>query len=170
MRVDSPGFKSTELHFQRCILFGLILLLLASCGSARKTNGRKDQIKTVIEAARTFTGTPYKYGGTTRSGMDCSGLTTNAYKAIEISLPRTSSAQALVGQRIEIEDLRPGDLVFFALGKRRKEITHVGLITEVKGKENVKMIHATTALGVVETNIYEKYYFKHLRGARRILD
>lgn len=166
----SPSFKIKELGFQRLILFVFIFVLITGCGSTRKSKGHNDQAKTVIKAARTFTGTPYKYGGTTRSGMDCSGLTTNAYKSIEINLPRTSSAQSLVGQKIELEDLRPGDLVFFALGKKKKEITHVGLVTEVKGKENTKIIHATTALGVVETNIYEKYYISHFRGARRIID
>lgn len=168
--VNSPGFKIKELRFQRLVLFCFILLLVSSCGSARKAHTRDEQVKTVIKTARSFTGTPYKYGGTTRSGMDCSGLTTNAYKSIDISLPRTSGSQFQVGQKVDLKDLQPGDLVFFALGKKKKEITHVGLVTEVKGKENTKIIHATTVLGVVESNIYEKYYLKHFRGGRRIID
>lgn len=102
--------------------------------------------------------------------MDCSGLTTNAFKAIEISLPRTADAQASMGKKVKITELKPGDLVFFATGKKKREITHVGIVTEIKGKDNVKFIHASTSLGVVETNLYSDYYYKRLREAKRILD
>ncbi|HOO09629.1 MAG TPA: NlpC/P60 family protein, partial [Cyclobacteriaceae bacterium] len=65
---------------------------------------------------------------------------------------------------------KEGDLVFFATGKRRRVVTHVGLVTEVKGRENVKFIHASTSLGVIETNLYTKYYLKRFRFGRRIID
>jgi cell wall-associated NlpC family hydrolase len=68
-----------------------------------------------------------------------------------------------------MKDLQPGDLVFFATGKKRRKITHVGLVTEVKGEGNVKFIHASSSLGVVETNIYADYYQKRFRGARRVI-
>ncbi len=63
-----------------------------------------------------------------------------------------------------------GDLVFFATGKKKREITHVGIVTEVKARDNVKFIHASTSLGVVETNLYSDYYEKRFRTARRIID
>ncbi|HEU5291032.1 MAG TPA: NlpC/P60 family protein, partial [Cyclobacteriaceae bacterium] len=77
------------------LLLSLTLLttvFLASCASHRATV-RDEKVDKVVSTARTFVGTPYKYGGTTRSGMDCSGLLMNSFKAINMSLPRTSEAQ-----------------------------------------------------------------------------
>ena len=68
------------------------------------------------------------------------------------------------------KDVQPGDLLFFATGKKRKAITHVGIVTDVKSSDNVKFIHASTSLGVVETNLYSDYYIKRFRLARRIID
>jgi cell wall-associated NlpC family hydrolase len=107
----------------------------------------------------------------TRSGLDCSGLTINAYRAINLSLPRQAEDQATVGEKVKKKkQLKPGDLVFFATGKKRRQITHVGIVTEVKASDHVKFIHASTSLGVVETNLYSEYYLKRYRGARRIID
>lgn len=162
--------KGKEITSQRLWLFLLILLLLNACSASRKAKVRDKQVSQVIQTARTFTGTPYKWGGTTRAGMDCSGLTGNAFRAVNLTLPRTADAQALVGEKVKMKDLIPGDLVFFATGKKKREITHVGIVTEVKSKDNVKFIHASTSLGVVETNLYSDYYVKRFRSARRIID
>jgi cell wall-associated NlpC family hydrolase len=162
-----------QLKINQKLLFTALLMVmvfLASCSSSRKITAREDKVGKVVTAARSYTGTPYKYGGTTRSGMDCSGLLLNSFKVINMNLPRSSEDQSKVGIEIKLRDLEPGDLVFFATGKKKRQITHVGLVTEKKDKSNIKFIHASSSLGVVETNIFAEYYQKRFRAARRVID
>lgn len=161
--------KGTQIHFYKTCVCLLIFVSLLSCTGTKKAKVRDKQVAKVIQTARTYMGTPYKWGGTTRSGLDCSGLTTNAYNAIDIKLPRQAIAQANVGEKVKIKELQPGDLLFFATGKKKREITHVGIVTDVK-RDNIKFIHASTSLGVIETNLYSDYYIKRFRTARRVIN
>jgi len=88
---------------------------------------------------------------------------------VDISLPHQTTDQASMGSKVKIKDVQPGDLLFFATGKRKREITHVGIVTDVRAKDNIRFIHASTSLGVVETNLYSDYYIKRFRLAKRLI-
>ena len=163
------GRKIKQKLLLHCVT--LLTLFLVSCGSTTRVTIHDGKVGKVVSTARTYIGTPYKYGGTTRSGMDCSGLLLNSFKSIKVDLPRSSEAQSKIGVQIKkMKELEPGDLVFFATGKKKRQITHVGLVTEKKGNKEIKFIHASSSLGVVETNIFQEYYETRFRGARRVIE
>lgn len=123
-----------------------------------RPNKNLDQnIRTVISTARSFRGTPYRYGGTSRIGMDCSGLLCTSFQSINVTLPRNSTDQSRFGSPVRLSDIREGDMVFFGFNNSR-EITHVGLVTEVRGRDDIQFIHASTSLGVTENNLNSNYF------------
>jgi cell wall-associated NlpC family hydrolase len=159
--------KNSKIYSIQLILFVLIVIFLSGCAMSKKRKLRERRLDTIIQTARSYTGTPYKWGGVNRSGMDCSGLLYVSFKSGDVNIPRVSRDQAKVGDKVRFGQLQKGDVVFFAMGKRRRKITHAGLVTEVRGKNDVRFIHASSSVGVVEANIYTDYYTKKFRKARR---
>ena len=121
--------------------------------SARKMAKKKSStIDGILSEANTYIGTPYRFGGMTRSG---------------INLPRISSAQAQEGERVEREQLEKGDLLFFQT--RGSRISHVGIVQEITPEGEIKFIHASTSKGVTISSLNEKYWGLRFRFAKRIL-
>lgn len=116
-------------------------------------NMRYDQ-RLLIEEALTWLGTPYRYGGKTHSGTDCSGLTMEVYrKALDISLPRSSREQQKFCKSIKKSSLDAGDLIFFSTGRDKTRVSHVGMYIG-----DSKFIHASGSRGVIVSDINERYY------------
>ncbi|MDW0111119.1 C40 family peptidase [Sporosarcina aquimarina] len=114
--------------------------------------------------AKKFTGTPYKFGGTTTSGFDCSGYIRYVYNHANIKLPRTSAEQFKVGKAVSKDKLQPGDLVFFA-NTYKKGISHTGIYL---GGD--KFISAKSS-GVTTANLKtHPYWAPKYAGARRMAD
>ncbi|MDH5382118.1 MAG: C40 family peptidase [Cyclobacteriaceae bacterium] len=149
-------------------LFFTIIILTAACGPSKKMIAYQGKVDSVISESRNFLGTPYKYGGINSKGIDCSGLILNSYKAVDMPLPRSAKDQSKVGKKVKVRKLKEGDLVFFAMGKKKREITHVGMVTDVES-DKIVFIHASSSLGVVEKNLMQEYYLKRLRKSRRVL-
>jgi len=143
----------------------LAVFLISSCSPSQKI--RKANIDQVVTTAQSFRGTPYRYGGTTRSGMDCSALLFQSFSSIGVTLPRTSTAQSKIGRRVALKGLQKGDMVFFATGKRRREITHAGIVSS-SFRGNIQFIHSSTSLGVTEDDIKSDYWSKRFVLGRRV--
>ena len=164
--VSQTNWLVNIINMKKITTILLFSAILFSCGVAKKARIRQSKVNTIIQKARSYTGVPYKWGGTTRSGMDCSGLLLNAFKSIGMTIPRTAAEQSRYGTKVRKKHLKPGDWVFFAAGKKRRKVTHVGMVTVVKG-HTIKFIHASSSLGVVEATLTSNYYQKIYRGARR---
>ena len=107
--------------------------------------------------------TPYKYGGNTQKGMDCSAFTLQVFQnSLSLEIPRSAHDQYSTGEKVSEEDLKFGDLVFFNT-TRRSFPGHVGIYLG----EN-QFVHASRSLGVTVSSLEDAYYKKRFVGARRI--
>jgi cell wall-associated NlpC family hydrolase len=133
------------------------------------TNIENSKAYSIVEYAKQFKGVKYKFGGATKSGMDCSGLVFESFRSHDIILPRISRDMAKNGKKINLAHVEIGDLVFFKTGSRRNEINHVGLVVSTDNNGNVEFIHSSTTAGVIVSSIREAYWDKTFVEARRIL-
>jgi|GEM_PF-207076 len=120
----------------------------------------------IIRKALSFKGTKYKYGGISKSGMDCSGLMYASFKSANVELPRRSIDQSKKGVRVSQSKAQKGDLVFFKTGGKGR-INHVGLVVSVNGRD-VKFVHSSSSRGVMISSLKEGYWSNAFSQVRRV--
>ena len=181
-----------NLKMRNALFAILAMLFLVSCGTSKKVVKRSiptktvaktanlktldsnfsgnvnSAIKEILKDAEKYLGAPYKYGGNTSSGFDCSGFTVKVFDENNTKLPRRSEDQSNTGKSISIKETKPGDLLFFATAGGSK-VTHVGIVHDIGNDGEVKFIHASTSKGVIISSLNEKYWNKAYLFARRVL-
>jgi cell wall-associated NlpC family hydrolase len=144
------------------VRLSLAVLLLGACASQSPTlTSTEDRLREIVDA---WIGTPYRYQGSSLRGTDCSGFTRTVMLELGVDLPRRSSDQARVGEPVERDALRTGDLLFFDLRRNGRGIDHVGLYLG----EGV-FAHASRRRGVALDRLDLDTYQRGYRGARRVL-
>lgn len=156
-----------------CLVLLSVILLGTSCSTQKNINVHETEDfkigitnKKLYQEVESWLGTPYKYGGQSKNGVDCSGLVVEIYKKVyEKKLYRSSNDIYNKNCRpIKKNQLREGDLVFFITAKNSKRINHIGLYLN-----NNQFIHSTTKKGVIITDLSEEYYKNRFVGAGRVI-
>jgi len=120
-----------------------------------------DERQLFVKVATGFLGTPYRLGGSSLKGIDCSAFVRKIYQIFDIDLPRNARAQSKVGRSIDREELEEGDLVFF---RTRRPLGHVGIYIG-----NNEFVHASSTRKVVRIDSMDTPYFqKRFQRAVRI--
>lgn len=188
-----PGLFEKKNRIQQFSALLIASSLIVSCGSSKNVASNKNthtksvakaenlrkldskfdgkvsrSINDVLKDAEKYIGTPYKFGGNTSSGFDCSGFTVKVFEENDFSLPRRSSDQAEAGKNIDIKDVKPGDLLFFATAGGSR-VSHVGIVHDIGSDGEVRFIHASTSKGVMISSLNEKYWNKAYLHAQRVL-
>lgn len=139
-----------------------VALFLAGCSSHRAPppNPRLADSITVVanlnEQLRSWRGAPYRYGGMSPRGVDCSGFVLMTFRdKFALQLPRETREQAEIGTKIDKSELLPGDLVFFKTGSGESGL-HVGIYDT-----DNQFIHASTSQGVTRSSLDNVYWHKN---------
>lgn len=153
----------------------LSLFLLTSCGSTKKTSSyspkksnSKDKATSIVSDAKSYIGTRYRTGGTTKKGMDCSGLVYTAFNTNGVKMHRTSFDMSKQGKPIKTREVKKGDLLFFKTSKSSRSINHVGVVSKVTN-DGIYFIHSSSSKGVIESSLKTDYWNKSFKFAKRVL-
>jgi len=147
-------------------------MLMTSCSITRSSTGKipvadQKQRNLVSAEAHKYLGSPYKYGGHSRKGLDCSGLVHIVFLEAGIQLPRTSAQQFKSGRSIPFGKSQKGDLLFFT---QKGKVNHVGIVTKAT-RGSIWVIHSTTSKGVIAEDVLASTYWRSkIKGSRDVIN
>ncbi len=157
------------------MLFGMSLFLMnchtTKSGEFTYTDNKTDILRDkIVNYAKQQIGVRYKYAGNTpKTGFDCSGFTKYVYSHFGYDVPRRSSDYASVGKKINVKDVKKGDILLFTGSNKHKRVTgHLGIVVSNKNG-TIKFIHASSSRGVVISDLSISYFKERILGARRII-
>ncbi|MEO0468387.1 MAG: C40 family peptidase [Bacteroidota bacterium] len=129
-----------------------------------------DPLTEILKTAHDLVGSPYRGGGRTPEGFDCSGFVGYVFASQNIQLPRSSKAMAKAGKEVGPGEWEAGDLLFFQ-GSNQSDpsIGHVGILYEKKG-DQIYMVHASNRGVVIDDISRMRYYRDRYLMARRVID
>jgi probable lipoprotein NlpC len=145
------------------LLFIIGIIFFSSC--AKKLPNNSDASHILVKQCQNYIGTPYKFGGSDKSGMDCSGLIYAAFTNLGEKIPRISYQQAEHFKEIKKTDLKIGDLVYFKVNSNR--INHTGVISKIVKRDEIYFLHSSTSKGVREDNLHSSFWFPKFVKATR---
>ncbi|WCN36945.1 C40 family peptidase [Aneurinibacillus uraniidurans] len=138
-----------------------MLALTGVFGTADKASAAS--VDHIVSVAQSLIGVPYRWGGTTTSGFDCSGFVRYVFAKEDVSLPRTAYAMYQQGTPVSRSALRRGDIVFFKT-ESYAPVTHTGVYIG-----NGRFVHASSSKGVSVSNVNDRYYWgQRYVGAKRL--
>ena len=160
------GFKDK----QKIILF-VFFIFSFSFSKAQTTETIIFDKDSLVNYAKSFIGTPYKWGGSSSAGFDCSGFVSFVFRHFGITLSHGARDYYFIENNVSLDSCRKGDIILFTgTNFSRKSVGHVGIIISNPG-EPVVFIHSSSSRkhwGVTITNYYESAYPKRFMGIRRL--
>lgn len=154
--------RSTAKLAAVCLLILMLVLAMSPVMAAPK-KPVKPELDNVVQTAEKYLKTPYRFGGESPKGFDCSGFVKFVYDKHGNKLPRTADSQYKTGKKVDRLSLKPGDLVFF--NTYGAGVSHVGIYYG-----SGKFIHASSSRGVMISKLDELYWKPRYLGAKRIIN
>ncbi len=170
-------YWQVHLNMRKSIILLLLTLLVQAGFGQNEVDQPKEErgssalpVDSVIELAQSLIGVPYKYGGCSPEGFDCSGFVNYVFSAFGMELPRSTPELASIGTEVPLDSCKKGDIILFAGRDRsRRPVGHAGIVISENG-EPLQFIHSATsnAQGIIVTafDAYEYYLSRFVKIVR----